>query len=191
MNRREIKEQLKQKLKPGRYEHTLGVEYTSACLAMRYDYPMEKADIAGLLHDCAKCLSDEEKLLMCRERKIPISEAEEKNPGLLHAKLGASLAKELYGIEEEEILSAICCHTTGKPAMTLLEKIVFVADYIEPNREHAPSLEKLRKLAFQDIDQCLLLILEQTLDYLKKTGAKIDPMTEETYQYYKRQEVTL
>lgn len=191
MNRREIKEQLKQKLKPGRYEHTLGVEYTSACLAMRYGYPMEKADIAGLLHDCAKCLSDEEKLLMCRERKIPISEAEEKNPGLLHAKLGASLAKELYGIEEEEILSAICCHTTGKPAMTLLEKIVFIADYIEPNREHAPSLEKLRELAFQDLDRCLILILEQTLDYLNKTGADIDPMTEETYQYYKRQEVTV
>lgn len=185
MNKKEIKKHLKQVLKPGRYEHTLGVEYTCTCLAMRYGYDLEKADMAGLLHDCAKCLSDKEKLAMCKENKIPVSKTEKQNPGLLHAKLGAFLARREYDIEDKEILSAISCHTTGKPEMSLLDKIVFIADYIEPNRDQAPNLDKIRQLAFTDLDECLIFILEQTLSYLEEIGACMDPMTQETYQYYK------
>jgi predicted HD superfamily hydrolase involved in NAD metabolism len=186
MNKKDMKKKLRSELKPGRYEHTLGVEYTCACLAMRYGYDMEKADLAGLLHDCAKCLSDQEKLSMCKKKKIEISSAEKENPGLLHAKLGAVLAKEKYGVEDLDILSAITWHTTGRPEMSLLDKIVFIADYIEPNRNHAPNLEEIRKIAFEDLDECLVLILKQTLDYLKDSGAKMDPMTLKTYEFYKK-----
>ncbi|MEE1314058.1 MAG: bis(5'-nucleosyl)-tetraphosphatase (symmetrical) YqeK [Lachnospiraceae bacterium] len=189
MKKEKIKEHLKKALKPGRYEHTLGVEYTAACLAMRYGCNMEQADLAGLLHDCAKCISNKDKLSMCKEKGIKYTKIEKDNPELLHAKLGAVVANEIYGINDEEILSAIRCHTTGKPEMTLLEKIIFVADYIEPNRNKAPELEKIRQLAFENIDQCLIYILKQTLDYLNGKTASCDPMTLETYHYYTKQEV--
>lgn len=189
MKKDKIKERLKKELKPGRYEHTLGVEYTAACLAMRYGADMKKADLAGLLHDCAKCIPNDEKLKICQERKIPYSKIEEDNPELLHAKLGALMAREVYGVCDEEILSAICWHTTGKPAMTLLEKIIFVADYMEPNRDKAPELDYIRKLAFEDLDQCMIFILQQTLHYLNGKTASCDPMTLETYHYYTKQEV--
>lgn len=184
MDKKIIKKRLQSVLKPSRYEHTLGVEYTAACLAMRHGYDIEKAEMAGLLHDCAKYLSDKKKLSMCKRKKLKISSAEKKNPGLLHAKLGAVLAKEKYKIKDPEILSAITWHTTGKPDMTLLEKIIFVADYIEPNRNQAPRLDEIRRLAFMDLDECLVMILKQTLEYLEEKGAQMDPMTYETYQYY-------
>ena len=92
MNREEIKKDLKNLLSEKRYEHTLGVEYTSACLAMRYGADMEKAALAGLLHDCAKYLSGEQKISWCRQYGMPVSEYEQKNPELLHAKLGACFA---------------------------------------------------------------------------------------------------
>ena len=189
MKKDKIKEHLKKVLKPGRYEHTLGVEYTADCLAMRYGCDMTKADLAGLLHDCAKWIPNKEKVAMCKERKIPFTQVEQENPELLHAKLGAEVAKETYGIEDEEILSAIRWHTTGKPDMTLLEKIIFVADYMEPNRDKAPELDKIRRLAFKDLDQCLIFILKQTLEYLNGKTASCDPMTLETYHYYTKHEV--
>ena len=112
---------------------------------------------------------------------------EEKNPSLLHAKLGAYMAETAYGVEDPEILSAIKWHTTGKPDMSMLDIIIYMADYIEPNRDKAPDLANLRKLAFEDIDECLYAILESTVAYLKQKDAVIDPMTEETYLYYKKE----
>ena len=167
-----------------RFEHTLGVEYTAAALAMRYDCDVRKAQIAGLLHDCAKCLTDEKRLSICRKHKIPITTVEKKNPFLLHAKVGAYLARNKYGIKNQDILNAICNHTTGRQNMSTLEKIVFIADYIEPGRTHAPNLAEIRKLAFVDLDKAVLRILEDTLDYLNDTGGDIDPMTEETWKFY-------
>lgn len=182
----EIKKKLQDCLTEKRYEHTLGVEYTCCCLAMRYEFDMEKARLAGLLHDCAKCFSGEELLQACEKYHLPASEEERAFPELLHAKVGSYLAKEEYGIEEEEILSAILWHTTGQPNMTLLEKILYVADYIEPNRNQAPHLAELRKLAFQNLDACLLGILTDTLSYLEEKGGVIDPATQATYEYYNR-----
>ena len=167
-----------------RFEHTLGVEYTAAALAMRYDCDVRKAQIAGLLHDCAKCLTDEKRLSICRKHKIPITTLEKKNPFLLHAKVGAYLARNKYGIKNQDILNAICNHTTGRQNMSTLEKIVFIADYIEPGRTHAPNLAEIRKLAFVDLDKAFLRILKDTLDYLNDTGGDIDPMTEETWKFY-------
>ncbi|MCI9188626.1 MAG: HD domain-containing protein [Lachnospiraceae bacterium] len=170
-----------------RFEHTLGVEYTAAALAMRYGSNMENARTAGLLHDCAKCLSDEKRLSICKKNHIKVTEVERKNPFLLHAKVGAYLAREKYGIKDPDILNAIQNHTTGRKNMSLLEKIIFVADYIEPGRKHAPNLAEVRKLAFMDIDRALLMILRDTLQYLKASGGDIDPMTEETWRYYSQQ----
>ncbi|MGN0465376.1 MAG: bis(5'-nucleosyl)-tetraphosphatase (symmetrical) YqeK [Lachnospiraceae bacterium] len=182
--REEMKVVLKSKMTEKRYEHTLGVEYTSACLAMRYGIDMEKAMTAGLLHDCAKHLLPEKKIQKCKKYNLPIQEFEQKNPELLHAKLGAYFAEHKYGVKDAEILSAITWHTTGRPAMTMLDKIVYIADYIEPNRNQAPNLSVVRDLAFKDIDLCLLTILQDSLDYLAKKKAAIDPMTKETHDYY-------
>ena len=103
---------------------------------------------------------------------------------MLHAKVGAYLAREKYGVAEEEILDAIAFHTTGRADMALLEKIVYIADYIEPHRNTAPNLEEIRTLACQNIDQAMYVILRDTLDYLEKKGKGIDPMTQTAYEYF-------
>lgn len=182
-----MKKRVQDHLDKERYEHTMGVMYTAAAMAMCYQVNMEKALIAGLLHDCAKCLSSDKKLKLCEKYGITISESERKNPGLLHAKLGAYIAKAKYDIKDQEIIDAITYHTTGRPAMTLLDKIVYIADYLEPNRNMAPNLEEVRRLAFQNIDECLYLILKDSLAYLETKSEVIDPMTEETYCYYKKE----
>lgn len=167
-----------------RYEHTLGVAYTAAALAMRYDANVKDAQIAGLLHDCAKCLSDEKRLSICEKHNISITEVERRNPFLLHAKVGSFLAMEEYKVTDSDIIHAILNHTTGRPGMSLLEKIIFVADYIEPGRKSAPNLKEIRKLAFEDLDAALLKILGDTLEYLQSMDGEIDPMTAKTYEYY-------
>lgn len=167
-----------------RYEHTLGVTYTAAALAMRYDAPLENAELAGLLHDCAKCMDDNRKIAICEKHRIGMTELEKRNPFLLHAKVGSFLAMDTYKVHNPDIINAILNHTTGRPGMSLLEKIIFVADYIEPNRKQAPSLAEVRKLAFEDLDEALLKILSDTLEYLDASGPEIDPMTRKTYQYY-------
>ena len=176
----------KNKLSEKRYEHTLGVEYTAAALAMRYGASITNARIAGLLHDCAKYFPGEKLLQKCKKYQLPINEYEKNYPELLHAKVGAYLAANKYGVKEEEILSAITWHTTGRPGMTLLDKIIYVADYMEPNRDKAPNLPEIRSMAFCDLDQCLITILSHTLTYLKEKGSIIDPMTFATYEYYRR-----
>lgn len=180
-----MKKKVQNHLDKVRYEHTLGVMYTAGALAMRYQVDLEKALVAGLLHDCAKCLSTDKKLKLCEKYHLTVSESERKNPGLLHAKLGAYIAEKKYDIEDKEIVDAIAYHTTGRPGMTLLGKIVYIADYIEPNRNEAPNLDEVRRLAFVDIDECLYVVLKDSLAYLKTRNEVIDPMTEETYLYYK------
>ena len=181
-----MRKRLKRKLDSGRYEHTLGVSATCVGGAMCYGEDLHRAQVAGLLHDCAKYGSDEKKLESAEKFHLEITDSERKNPSLLHAKLGAYLAEKRYGIEDAEILSAIACHTTGKPEMTRLEKIVFVADYIEPGRDRAPRLGELRMLAFHNLDQCVYEILADTLRFLKGKKAVLDPTTEQVYQYYKQ-----
>ena len=174
----EIRKHLKKKLDAYRYEHTLGVEFTCQALAMRYGYDLDKADLAGLLHDSAKRFEDPVMLQKCLDRNIPVTDEEERDPSLLHAKLGAWMAEHKYEVDDPEILSAITCHTTGKPGMSLLDKILYVADYIEPRRSKAANLTAMRKLAFIDLDEACLEIMESILVYLKSTGCQIDPMTE-------------
>ncbi len=109
-----MQKKVKRYLDKDRYDHTIGVMHTAGCLAMRYGANLEQALTAGLLHDCAKCVPSDEKIKLCEKNHIEISDAEYKNPGLLHAKLGAFFAREKYGIENEEILRSIESHTTGR-----------------------------------------------------------------------------
>ena len=175
---------LKEEIGKKRYLHSIGVSNTAACLAMRYESDIKKASLAGLLHDCAKGLSEEQLIRVTETNGIKISEVERDNPELLHAKAGSVLAKEKYKIEDDEILSAIFWHTTGKPGMTLLEKIIFIADYIEPNRCGIPSLEKIRQIAFSDIDVCTAMVAGNSIEYLKRASREIDRITIDTYEYY-------
>ena len=181
-----MRRKVKKYLDKDRYTHTLGVMYTAGALAMRYEADLDRALTAGLLHDCAKSIPNDKKLRMCRKHHISISPAEQVNPSLLHAKLGAYLASEKYHVHDRAILSAIACHTTGKPKMNLLDKIIYIADYIEPNRAELPNMSRARKLAFEDIDACLYLLLHASLIYLGSKGLPVDPMTENTYRYYKK-----
>lgn len=185
MDIKTIKKLLKDELKKDRYKHTINVSYTAMCLAMRYEEDLEKAMLAGLLHDCAKCISDDAQLKKCISKGIDVNETEKRQPYLLHAKLGAYLAKEKYGVKDKEVLSAIRKHTTGDVDMTMLEKIIFVADYIEPARSKAKNLTLIRRLAFEDIDTAVYFIMKDTLEYLEEKGSEIDKQTKKAYEFYK------
>ncbi|MCM1282322.1 MAG: bis(5'-nucleosyl)-tetraphosphatase (symmetrical) YqeK [Muribaculaceae bacterium] len=184
MELQEIRKKVKKNLDKARYEHTKGVMYTAAALAMAHGADFHKALLAGLLHDCAKCLPTEEKLALCTRHHLLVTHVEKENPGLLHAKAGMALAEEKYGITDPEILHAIKVHTTGEPNMSTLDKIIYIADYIEPGREQAPHLEVIRQIAFQDLNQCVAEILYDTLHYLKGRKGAIDPATSITYEFY-------
>lgn len=182
-----IKKKVKRKVSKKRYQHILGVAYTAAALAMRYEEDILKAQIAGVLHDCAKGIRGDKMVELCDHYHITISDVERKNTELLHAKLGGFLAMKRYHIQDKEIIGAILAHTTGHPNMTTLEKIIFIADYIEPGRYKQKNLKMIRYEAFRDLDACLLMILRDTLEYLQETGTEIDPMTQQTYEYYTEQ----
>lgn len=187
METEQLRECMKKILKKSRYQHVLGVEDVAVDLAVIYGCDCQKASIAGILHDCAKPLTDDELLAECKKYQIPISEYEAQSIYLLHAKVGAAHARDKYGIQDEDILNAITYHTTGRPNMSLLEKIIFTADYIEPNRKPLPRIEEIRFAAYDShIDLALFMILENTLNYLKSIDAVIDHRTNETYEYYKK-----
>ena len=184
---RDLKKELKKNMDESRYEHTIGVMYTSAALAMRYECNLDQALLAGLMHDCAKCMPNAKKLKMAEKYGLEITDLAKRNPFMLHAKVGAVLAEKKYDITDEEVLGAIRWHTTGRPNMTLLEKIVYTADYIEPKRDKAPNLGEIRKLAFIDLDRALLKILQDTLNYLGDSPEDVDSMTKSTYDFYRQQ----
>lgn len=185
MNRIDMRKKLEKKLSPKRFEHSLGVEYTASCMAMCHGVDIEKAAVAGLLHDCAKYLSTEKKIKVCKKNHLSISEYESQNPELLHGKLGALYAKTKYEVEDSEILSAIAYHTTGKENMTPLEKIIYIADFMEANRKSIKNMDLIRKLAFTDLDDCLCQVMKSTIHYLESKNAVIDDITLSAYEYYK------
>ena len=182
-----IREKLKASLKPGRYEHSLSVSFTCMALAMRYGYDLDKAELAGLLHDCAKCYDNNSIIAACRNSGMELTEGELQAPSIIHSRLGARMAEEKFGVNDPEILSAIACHTTGKPDMSLLDKILYIADYIESRRYKIKDLPAIRRLAFEDLDEALFQIMEGTLRYLKESGTYADIMTQNAYHYYKKQ----
>lgn len=184
-----IRKEMETVLSSKRYAHTLGVAYTAAALAMAHGEPMEDAMIAGLLHDCAKSMHGSELVAICEKARLNVTTVERSNPtALLHAKAGAYLAQHKYGVNDDNILNAIRYHTTGRPDMSRLEKILYIADYIEPNRKQLAELDMIRRIAFQDLDWTMEKILANTLAYLRTTDGQLDDMTIKTYNFYKRME---
>lgn len=182
----EYEKKLKKYLDKERYQHTLGVMYTAAALVMSHDCDctLEQAQISGLLHDCAKCIPNKKKMKICKKHGIEVSAVERMNPFLIHAKLGVHIAREKYHVEDLEVLSSIRWHTTGREEMSDLEKILYIADYIEPGRDKAPNLDWIRKVAFMNLDEAMYYILKDSLSYLNTSAKMIDPATEKAFLYY-------
>ena len=169
MKLKQLQEKVKNQLPPTRYEHTLGVVRTSEILAEKYHVLLESAQVAALLHDIAKYLPNNELNY---------------SPLVWHAPVGAIVAQKSYGIIDQDVLNAIKYHTTGRPAMSTLEKIIFLADYIEPGRIQ-PGVDEIRNLSGQDLNRAVAKTLANTIAYLKqKSSADIHPDTMAAYEYY-------
>lgn len=175
---------LQSALSIGRYIHTMGVVKTALRLAENYNVDKHKVHMAALLHDCAKDYPPEMKKRFCKEFHVPVDEIMLSCIDLTHAFLGAEVAKREYGVMDEEILNAIRYHTTGRKSMTAIEKIVFIADYIEPNRKVFDTLEEARKLAFEDMDKAMMFILQHTIAYVKERNRPLHPLSVEAFNYY-------
>lgn len=172
------------RLKPTRYIHSLGVEQSAVQLARLYGEDMMAASIAGLLHDNAKNLPLEQQLSICLESFPGLEGFSMDYPSVLHAFAGAAEAKRQYPRLDSDILNAIAFHTTGRPGMSRLEKIIYCADYIEPNRQMFPGLEEARKLVKEDLDKGLLLIMDQTIHFVCDRRKEIYPLTIKADLYY-------
>ena len=164
-------------LKPSRVNHVLGCRDTAVALARHWGADETDAARAGILHDITKAIDGPLQLTLCRAYGRILSDFSRKNPKTLHALTGSLVAERIFG-ENEEVVSAIESHTTGKADMNLLEKIIYVADYMEPCRNF-PGVERLRELAYTDMDAALKLGLEMTLVHLKNQGAEVSPESRE------------
>lgn len=170
--------------KPKRIPHVMGCEEEAAKLAQRWGYDVEAAREAGILHDITKKLDLEQQLLLCSKYDILNDTLENKSEKLLHSKTGAALSRDLFGISDD-VYSAIRWHTTGRADMTLLEKIIYLADYVEPNRDFE-GVEPLRKLCYEDLDAAMELGLKMSIEDLEERGNPIHERTLEAYNYYSK-----
>lgn len=172
-----LEQQLAQKLKPGRYLHTLGVAETARRLADRYGVDPMRARLAGMLHDCAKWMAYGDMVGLVR-RYVPDADEEEIGAeAVLHAPAGAVVAWREYGVRDREILSAIRKHTLGGPEMTALEALIYVSDFIEPNRKPFDGLESARALAEEDIFAAARRCARLTSDFVRQRGGTPHPRT--------------
>ena len=178
-------EMLFQALTVKRFAHTLAVADTARRLALLHGLDPLKAEIAGLLHDCAKCLPLEEMQRIARENHLTEDESILESGALLHSVVGAYLARTKYGCEDEEVIQAILSHTTGKAGMTRLDMAVWLADTIEPTRAPYPLLDKTRMLAGLSLEKAMITSLEGTLQHVRKKGDAVHPATLETLDYLK------
>lgn len=177
MSLEQMKKELKDRLKPSRFRHSLGVEETAAFLAGRFGVDEEKARVAGLLHDCAREFRNEDMIQEAEKRGIAIGEVERSMPLLLHANIGAERVKEIYGVEDAAVSQAIARHTVGGPAMTKLDKIIWYADMIEPGRDF-PGVGELRELAKKaSLDEMMLAGLSHSIIFVVQKGHLIHPAT--------------
>ncbi len=176
MDIEEIKEKLEKNIKPNKYNHSINVMNTAMKLASYYGCDRRKAEIAGLLHDCAKGMAKDQIFELCKKANIEVDEIQRRQPDLLHGPVGAYIARTDYGIYDAEILEAINVHTTGKENMGMLDKIIFISDYIEPGRRF-PGVETIRECAFKDINRALILGFDTTIIHVIEKGRLIHPHT--------------
>lgn len=175
MKRDKMEFKLKKELDRQRFEHTLGVEQTARQMARVFGEDEEKAALAGLLHDCAKCMPLSQMIKAARHADVDPVMKESK--ALMHAVAGRCVAQDVYGVQDEDVLGAIRWHTTGHAGMTRLEKIIYLADVIEPNRKPYPGLEALRALCMQDLDGAMHTALRMSLEHVREQGKTLHPDT--------------
>lgn len=161
----EIKEYLRGKLKKLRYEHSLGVSETASDLASIYGADAEKAYIAGLVHDCAKNMTDSEIIKIITDNGLEVDNLSLHMPQLLHGLAASIIAKNIMGIEDQEVLDAVIYHTTGRDNMSVLDKIIYLADFIEPSRDF-PGVNELRELAYKNLDKALIGAFDSSIKYV-------------------------
>ena len=170
-------------LKPKRMPHVLGTEQEAVRLARQYGADETQARVAALLHDCTKKLDMERQLALCAQYHIRLDDLERHALKLLHAKTGAAIARDVFGVDDA-VYWAIYWHTTGHADMTLLEKIIYLADYIEPSRDF-PGVEVLRKCVYEDLDRGLLMGLEMTVQEMTEMGNPVHHATIEARDWLK------
>lgn len=176
MTLEEMKEKLKSNIDVERYTHSIDVMNTAEELAGCYAADGKKAEIAGILHDCARGLSMESMYSICITAGIEVDWVKKRQPKLLHGPVGAYIARVDYGISDEEVLEAIRVHTTGKENMGILDKIIFLADLIEPGRDfHGVNL--IREWAYKDIDKALILAFDRVITHVLEKRELLHPET--------------
>lgn len=178
----QIDDYLRKNLKESRYVHTLGVVQSACSLAKINGVDEEKTKIAALIHDAAKNMKIDEQYKILKENNIDMDIISENSPQILHGWVAAILAKELMGVMDEEIINAVKYHTTARKSMSKLEKIIYIADYIEPNRDY-PGVEELRKITFSDLDKGVLMGIDNTITFVIKQGQLVHPLTIEARNY--------
>ena len=174
---------LKGSLLEKRFIHSLGVMECAKRLAQLYGADIEKAAVAGLLHDCAKNYSKDDMFALCEKYGIELDEVMKKSSGLIHGLLGAEVAKREYGIDDGDIYDAIYYHTVGKPDMSLLTQIIYIADGIEVNR-HYDGVDRIRSLAEEDLDKALILQIDYTIKSVISKGGLLHTNTIDTRNWY-------
>lgn len=175
MKREKMEYKLKKELDKQRFEHTLGVEATAREMARVFGEDEEKAALAGLLHDCAKCMPLSQ--MIKAARRAHVDDVMKESKALMHAVAGMCVAEDVYNVCDEDVLSAIRWHTTGRAQMTRLEKIIYLADIIEPNRKSFPGLEALRQLCMEDLDKAMHKALRMSLEHVREQGKTLHPDT--------------
>jgi predicted HD superfamily hydrolase involved in NAD metabolism len=182
MTLEEMNDKLKKSIRTDRYIHSVNVMNSALSLAGLYGVDKNKAAVAGLLHDCAKDLKNEDTYEINKKFDIETDEITKRQPELLHGHVGAYIAKICYGITDKEILNAIKFHTTGKENMNMLEKIIFISDYIEPRRNF-PGVYDIREWVTKDIDRAIVLALDSTIKRVLGKGALLHPATVNARNY--------
>ena len=171
-------------LNPNRVAHVLGCRDTAADLARHWGANVTDAARAGLLHDITKAIDGPLQLTLCNEYGTMLDDFSRRYPKTLHALTGSLVAERVFG-ENEAVVSAIRSHTTGKAYMNTLEKIIYVADYMEPCRNF-PGVERLRELAYSDLDAALKCGLEMTLEHLARQGNEVSPESRDALDWLNR-----
>ncbi len=179
----EIIEYLKNNLSEKRFAHTMGVAKTAQSLAETWGADSSSAFLAGLVHDCAKEVPFSDMLRLMTKYDYTLDDIERESVAILHAPCGAFLAEEVFGIKDRSILDAVKFHTVGRPDMTLLEKVIYVADFIEPTRCHKEA-EALRQLAYKDLDKAVLCESDMVIKFTIDRGKAVHPATIITRNYY-------
>ncbi|SHF47287.1 putative HD superfamily hydrolase of NAD metabolism [Desulforamulus putei DSM 12395] len=174
VNEEYLKAKISMVMPENRFKHSVGVANTAEKLARRFGADPRKARIAGLLHDIARDFADDEMLRRAREAKLQVSEYGFAMPLLLHGPVAAVMARDEFGITDPEILNAIALHTVGSEDMSQLDKVLFVADKIEPNRRHG-MVEEIRRQAEKDLDAALLSCFDESIRYALKIGCLLHP----------------